>query len=293
MSPHENPTPVEDPYEDPIAVAVPVQAAEDPGTYEPPILPTDEASVTSSDAANEALAAEARAQGEALIRDHLRSHLSQNPCSSFVTWIATLHPENATVSIDPRFFKPGNPWLTVYTEVENDVLEGTVVSSVEGEGEDHREEGAEDENSSRNKSYGGLMDLVMGFALVLTAVGFAFSVEVLAAYVYISEALCCKITETCSPVRICTALPFSISWILSKMFRLADAFLLLSSVMMVELVAAANFFVCSLLALNCDVGRSKHQMTRRYAHLTRWAFRRIFDDWTPQRVFIQCGVSEW
>ena len=54
-------------------------------------------------AACEAEAAEARRRGTELIEQHLSHHMSQNPDSSYVTWIACLHPENAEVTIDERF----------------------------------------------------------------------------------------------------------------------------------------------------------------------------------------------
>jgi len=47
----------------------------------------------------EAEAAETRRQGTELIQQHLHAHLRNNPDSSYVSWIATLHPENAEVTI--------------------------------------------------------------------------------------------------------------------------------------------------------------------------------------------------
>ena len=38
----------------------------------------------------------------------------------FVTWIATLHPENADVTIDQRFFVSGNPWWAIYEDIPFD-----------------------------------------------------------------------------------------------------------------------------------------------------------------------------
>jgi hypothetical protein len=54
-------------------------------------------------------AAMARRHASELVRDHLETHATNNPgaSSDYVTWIATLHPENADITIDQRFFIPG------------------------------------------------------------------------------------------------------------------------------------------------------------------------------------------
>ncbi len=54
-------------------------------------------------------AARHRQDAQNLVRDHLRNHAQHNPgaSSDYVTWIATLHPENADITIDRRFFVPG------------------------------------------------------------------------------------------------------------------------------------------------------------------------------------------
>ena len=44
-----------------------------------------------------------------------------------MTWIACLHPENAEVTIDQRFFIPGNPWWTVYEGAKRDIPTATAV----------------------------------------------------------------------------------------------------------------------------------------------------------------------
>ena len=56
-----------------------------------------------------AQAAMHREHAQNLVREHLEHHVSHNPgaSSDYVTWIATLHPENAEITIDQRFFVPG------------------------------------------------------------------------------------------------------------------------------------------------------------------------------------------
>ena len=50
-----------------------------------------------------------RQHAQNMVREHLEHHSSHNPgaSSDYVTWIATLHPENADITIDQRFFVPG------------------------------------------------------------------------------------------------------------------------------------------------------------------------------------------
>jgi hypothetical protein len=66
----------------------------------PPVLSDEEAGVQ---------AALSRHQASELVRNHLECHRANNPgaSSDYVTWIATLHPENADIKIDQRFFVPG------------------------------------------------------------------------------------------------------------------------------------------------------------------------------------------
>lgn len=66
----------------------------------PPVLSDEEAATQ---------AALSRDQASELVRSHLQNHRANNPgaSSDYVTWIATLHPENADITIDQRFFVPG------------------------------------------------------------------------------------------------------------------------------------------------------------------------------------------
>lgn len=76
------------------------------------------------DAASALEAARHRENASAMVRDHLVNHAANNPgaSSDYVTWIATLHPENADVTIDRRFFVPGNPWWTIYEDTKSEEI---------------------------------------------------------------------------------------------------------------------------------------------------------------------------
>ena len=76
----------------------------------PSLTVAPSAPIEESDIEAEAMAAQAQQQGVDLIRSHVSTYLEHNPEASYVSWIATLHPENAEVTIDPRFNIPGNPW---------------------------------------------------------------------------------------------------------------------------------------------------------------------------------------
>jgi hypothetical protein len=264
----------------PIAVAVQVtsnNASDDDGV---PLA----ASVDPSD--REARAA-AAAGGEACvadIRNHCDSYLQSNQESaSYVTWIATLHPENAMVEIDPRFLIPGNPWLTVYEEAKEDFQKGRLASSSVSASPD-LEEGADAKLSG--KTFSGFLDLVIGATLVLTAILSAFAIDICSAYCYLSYWLCAKVCDKCKPLGLFSWLPFLIAYIIGQSFRLIDILLLFVSVIIVESFAAANYLLCTFLACSHEVGKGAHQLTRRLSHHIRWAFRRPFKDCEPKRSYL-------
>lgn len=74
---------------------------------QPPVL--DQQPTRTDDEEAEYQAVMARRHAGELVRNHLETHAVNNPgaSSDYVTWIATLHPENADITIDHRFFIPG------------------------------------------------------------------------------------------------------------------------------------------------------------------------------------------
>ena len=269
----------------PIAVAVPVPVSNSNVNDDTPSA----TSVDLSDREAGAAAAAARQACVADIRSHCDSYLQSNQGSaSYVTWIATLHPENASVQIDPRFKIPGNPWLAVFEEAKEDFQKGrqpiTASSvSVSPSAPDllHVEEGTDTKPSG--KTFSGFLDLVIGATLALTAILTAFAIEICAAYCYLSYWLCDKICEKCKPVGIFSWLPFFIAYIIGQSFRLIDILLLFLSVIIVESISAMNYLLCTIFACSHEVGKNAHQMTRRLSHHIRWAFRRPFKDYEPKR----------
>lgn len=267
----------------PIAVAVPVTSNVNGDDEDTPLA----TSVDPSDREARAAAAAAREACVADIRNHCDSYLQSNQGSaSYVTWIATLHPENASVEIDPRFLIPGNPWLTVYEEAKEDFQKGRVAaSSVSVSPSAPDLEGGTDDAKSSGKTFSGFLDLVIGATLALTAVLSAFTIEICAAYCFLSYWLCDRVCTKCAPVGLFSWLPFFIAYVIGQSFRLIDILLLFTSVIIVESIAGMNYLLCLIFACSHEVGKNAHQMTRRLSHHVRWAFRRPFKDCEPKRSY--------
>jgi hypothetical protein len=222
------------------------------------------------DAAAEAQAAEAREQGTDLIREHLEHHLNQNPGSSYVTWIATLHPENATVTIDPRFMIEGNPWKTVYNETKYGICDrGSPPPEVDAQAVQ-----AVAIPEEKTRSYGGFIDFLVGLIIDITAASLTFSLEVCAIVVRFVARSFEYFYDKCYHYTLSKYTLGVIFWIMWRSFWFCEHVFLYMSVFVTELLAAISFMLCALFALDCGIGRAAHQRTRRLSHLIRWACRR-------------------
>lgn len=282
----------------PIAVAIPVSNDNSNSASAPPL-----AILLQSDEEAQASAAAAREQGIATIRNHCEQHLTQNPDSSYVTWVATLHPENAEVSIDPRFLIEGNPWLAVYEEAREDLQKGGgyisgIVATPTSEltpANPHPLQDGQEEASDGHKSgrkFVGFFDFVIGNMLVLMSVTGTFAFEMASSYCYLSYWLCSKIVKNCSPPNMFFCLPLCVAFTIGKTFQLLDASLLFASIIYVESVSVANYLICTIIACSHDQGKAMHQMTRKLPHLIRWAFRQNFENWDPPRAHMRsCSVK--
>ena len=253
------------PSQPPIAIAVAI----DPQPSAPPLY---QSTIPHTDEEAQVVAVQAREEGIAVISQHCHNHLSNNPDSSYVTWIACLHPENAHVSIDPRFLIEGNPWLTVYEEAKEDlqknqgrVAADIVVSPSPPDEEDNKTE----KNEKCCNGGGGFIDYLIGSSLVLAAVTASFVFELTSSYCFVSYWICNKIMDKLSPPGICTCLPFSITYVLAKVFQLLDVVLLWSSILVVESIAGANYIICTILSCSHKRGKGIHQTTRKLSHLIR------------------------
>ena len=258
----------EDTVSPPIAIAVAI----DPQPSAPPLY---QSTIPHSDEEAQVVVDQARAEGISVISQHCHNHLSNNPESSYVTWIACLHPENAQVSIDPRFLIEGNPWLTVYEEAKEDLQknQGRVAAEVVTASPQNGEDNKTEKNEKCCNGGGGFIDYLVGSSLVLAAVTASFVFECLASYCFLSNWICNKIMDKLSPPGMFTCLPFSITYVLAKVFQMLDVVLLWSSILVVESIAGANYIICTILSCSYKRGRDIHQTTRRLPHLVRWALR--------------------
>mmetsp|Transcript_13263 Transcript_13263/g.23753 ORF Transcript_13263/g.23753 Transcript_13263/m.23753 type:complete len:316 (+) Transcript_13263:94-1041(+) len=289
----------------PIAVAIPVSNISriTNNNITPPIAT---ANLPQSDEEAQAFASAARDQGIATVRHHCDQHLEQNPDSSYVTWIATLHPENARVVIDPRFLIPNNPWMAVYEEASDDLRKGgrhyfsddatsdtTVSPAPTAPPLDDDKDNDDDQEAAAGTKLGrSLIDVLIGAFLLLFSVSFTFSFELAASYCYLSYWLCSKIVASCSPRNMYTSLPLLVAFTIGQSFHLMDILLLFVSTIVVESIAAANYLLCTIFACSHSNGKSMHQITRKLPHLIRWAFRQKFEGWNPPRMSLRPYLAD-
>lgn len=233
-------------------------------TMTPSVFPD---TVSDNDIEAEAEASEARQRGTELIREHLRSHLAQNPSSSYVTWIATLHPENATVQIDPRFLKPDNPWLTVYEETK-------FYNGGGGDATIHADAVINEQEQTR--TYAGFLDLIVGMAIALAGALSTFMIELSALLVHYMANFFEGLASLSSHYAWSKYSFGLLFLLLEKVLRLVEYILLFASIMIIEILAAVSWLICGLLAMSSQVALAAHQRTRRLSHFTRWASRRRF-----------------
>lgn len=129
------------------------------------------------------------------------------------------------------------------------------------------------------------MDFIVGNTLVLCGVAASFAIELIGAYCQLSYWMCRRVTGLvppgttgrCSFRCFLTCPVYYVAFLLGEAFMMVDAALLLSSVVMIECIAAANYLLCAVLACSHGRGKAMHQATRRLPHLVRWAFRKRFE----------------
>lgn len=247
-----------------------------------------------------AKAARARQQGLSIVRSHLQSHLSNNPDSSFVSWIATLHPENASISIDDRFFIPGNPWQIVYEETMLLDDDSDRLSSHQEEENDMLDD---DHSSESWRLTAELLrrcspiDVLVGSTLTLVTVVTVASLEVAALIIYCFEFVFSNLARMVNPPNLLTLWIYGIAELLYHLFAMVDSMLLLLSVGIGELLAAIQYGL-SLLFGGCSFASTWHQAMRRIAHQIRARFRAPFS--SPRRhafgnakALIKWGKERW
>ncbi|CAJ1936533.1 unnamed protein product [Cylindrotheca closterium] len=271
-------------------------------------------------------AAEARAAGESIIRDHLDNHLVHNSgaSSEYISWIATLHPENAQIEIDERFFIPGNPWWSIYEQTVNmPCATAVAVPAADGEREAHPPNAHQYNATSDGEAKYVLsttthasddlteqstpadrqeepeqklphyclrsspVDMCIALITTFHATFFTLVFEFSASIFYFVAASFYHIAQVFSPSNMFTGFFYSIFMIMYFAFAAADSALLLGSVLGTE---AAIFvgWILGVLFGGIWVANKRHQFVRRVCHRIRWAFRHKHLE--PPRTF--CKQSQ-
>jgi hypothetical protein len=185
--------------------------------------------------------------------------------ASFVAWTATLHPESAASTIDPRFQNQYNPWVAVYHETCSDITYENIPVAVQVVSVDedieanpqqpssHPENPHEDTQDSPHPptsrpqpwKHSNLIDLIIGFALALCAFVWTIKIELFAIIIYTIAAGFYYLAEevfSSTPA----LLGKSICLILVSVLMIVDAILLTVSVLVTEILGFVALFVCAL-----------------------------------------------
>jgi len=242
-------------------------------------------------------AARHREHASTLVRDHLENHVTNNPgaSSDYVTWIATLHPENADITIDQRFFAPRNPWWTIYEDSKNSQIPLAEAVPVKDEDEESGETGSTFIDSTHTSSNEEGQDsrkenvetkdphccltcnpfaVVFGFVVAIPALVFAFICEILSLFTcYLPSKLFYHIAQWFSPPDCCTCLLYLVFITVHGVFSLCDSMILVMSILGTELVGLAGLVV-GFITGGCLWSKHLHQQIRRICHGIRVVFRK-------------------
>lgn len=266
---------------------------------QPPVL--DQQPTRTDDEEAEYQAVMARRHAGELVRNHLETHSVNNPgaSSDYVTWIATLHPENADITIDHRFFIPGNPWWTIYEDTKNQqqIPTATAVQVTPEEDEELHQPNRPSlpnqrkENGTVYATAGpsffmtcSPVNLFAGFLVASQALLGVLLCEFLALILcHFPAALFYHLAQAFSPENVFTGLFYSFFMILYWAFALCDSIVLLVSVILTEVLAVTAFLVGAITG-GIIWGLYWHQQVRRMCHGVRVMFRQNSSG-SPSRHF--------
>lgn len=250
-------------------------------------------------------AARHRQHAQNLVRDHLEHHVDQNPgaSSDYVTWIATLHPENADIAIDQRFFVPGNPWWTIYEDTKNNntqiplatavPINGTQQTSsqqddIEGGGGEESKDSSQKSDAtstttttrpSNNKSPNFCMTcnpiaIFCGLAFSVAALVIVLTLELVALVVcYLPATLFYHCGQAFAPPNCCSCLLYVVFMVVYSALSFADSMLLLASVLVTECLCLIAYFV-GMVTGGCLWAKYLQQQIRKFCHGIRIVFRK-------------------
>lgn len=229
-------------------------------------------STAHSDEEARAQAAQAVEQGTTLIREHLASHMHANPNSSYVTWISTLHPENASVTIDTRFLIPGNPWWTAYEDCKPG-MPSAVAIPVDDNGQG-QSAGAEEYRKPHFCQVCSPVVLITGASLALAAFLAVNIIEIIATCIYFISAALFHMSKYIRCLRI-----------LYYIFAMVDSILLMTSVLVAEFLAGSAFIFIIIFGGHL-AACNWHQYIRRICHASRHLHRKTCNP--PRQLMLCC-----
>jgi hypothetical protein len=175
--------------------------------------------------------------------------------ASFVSGTATLHPESAVSTIDPRL-QNQSPWATVYRETCSD---DAVDEDLEGNPQQPQDRisAQHDQGSSPHGDiappsrlqpwkHSNLIDLILGFALLFATFIWTIKIEITAIIIYTLAAGFHYLGE-----EVFSATPLllgkSIRLLIASTFMVVDTVVLLTvSVLVTVLLGGVAFFLCTL-----------------------------------------------
>lgn len=247
-------------------------------------------------------AARHRQRASSMVRNHLESHVDNNPGSSsdYVTWIATLHPENAEITIDPRFFIPGNPHWTIYEETKNNLIPMATAVPIPNHSDDNNndddyrqnpsphygETGAvsagssSSNNNNENDGGGGFckscspVSIAFGIMVGVPALFTVLALELVAfVWCYGLSTMFFYIARGFAPPNCCTCLFYYVFMLVHKVMRFVDSILLVVSVVVTEVL---GFVACLVGFCTGGAGWASYlqQEIRRTCHGVRILFRK-------------------
>jgi len=263
-------------------------------------------------------AAKHREQATNLVRDHLKNHVAHNPggSSDYVTWIATLHPENADITIDQRFFVPGNPWWTVYEDTKtNEIPLATAEplpkekTSIDGNTvtEDYEDSSSKELNkveavdeSNENASLPpkgphfcltcNPFAIFFGLIVAIPTLVFVVTCEMVALCTcHLPATIFYHIAQVFAPPEICTCLLYAVFMIVYGALAFGDSVVLVVSVFATECVGLVALVV-GFFTGGCLWAKYLRQQIRKVGHGIRITFRK--NSCKPPRRFFFCKTAE-
>jgi hypothetical protein len=185
--------------------------------------------------------------------------------ASFVSWAATLHPESATTSIDPRHQSNENPWMTVLQEtmtedrlpvvvevvsVDEDPADSSLHRPSDSHGRDYDDCGDPRVKNSPSRRpqpwrHSNLIDLILGFSLAISSILVTFKIELAAIIIYMLAAGSNILAEKIfyHPVYMMFK---AIALLLTSIFMFVDVVLLTVSVFVTEILGWVAHLLCAM-----------------------------------------------